>query len=309
MLASRVDDLARELLPAAKQCGSYYTIGNVAGDPGKSLVIHRAGPKTGRWRDYATDDHGDMLDLIAASLGLDTHGAMEWALDYLGQSDRPAPTARRGRAPRSATTPPAQDRRERGNRLAALELWARARPIAGTLGETYLRARGITIDLPASLRFVASCKHTQIGLLLPALIGAITGRDRKITAITRIYLRSDGTRKAEVPTPKMTLGPMGDGAVRLGPAGDILGLAEGCETALSAMQLYGVPVCARRHSEIHRGRPEVEARPGKGAVICRNGTPGRSLRIRRTKPKTGRYIRLENKPVSGAVSVPPVVQA
>jgi phage/plasmid primase-like uncharacterized protein len=37
---------------------------------------------------------------------------------------------------------------------------------------------------------------------------------------------------------------MHNGAVRLGPAGDVLGLAEGIETALAAMQLTGVPCWA-----------------------------------------------------------------
>ncbi len=42
--------------------------------------------------------------------------------------------------------------------------------------------------------------------------------------------------------PKLALGPLGVGAVRLGPAARNLGFAEGIETGLSAMQLYGVSV-------------------------------------------------------------------
>ena len=42
----------------------------------------------------------------------------------------------------------------------------------------------------------------------------------------------------------MGLGPISRGAVRLGPAGEDLGLAEGVETALSATQLYGGVVWA-----------------------------------------------------------------
>ena len=69
---------------------------------------------------------------------------------------------------------------------------------------------------------------------------------------------------------------MRDGAVHLGPAGFVLGIAEGIETGLSAMELFGVPVwCSLSASrldrlwlpseslEIHlfgdRGGPGVEA--------------------------------------------------
>ncbi len=63
-------------------------------------------------------------------------------------------------------------------------------------------------------------------------------------AIQRTFLRVDGRGKANVSTPKMALGPIGAGAVRLGPAGPVLGIAEGIETGLSAMVLFGLPVWA-----------------------------------------------------------------
>jgi phage/plasmid primase-like uncharacterized protein len=44
--------------------------------------------------------------------------------------------------------------------------------------------------------------------------------------------------------PRKTTGALGLGAVRLGPAGDMLGIAEGIESALSAQQLSGVPCWA-----------------------------------------------------------------
>jgi DNA primase len=79
---------------------------------------------------------------------------------------------------------------------------------------------------------------------MPALVAAISGPEGKITAVHRIYLRSDGRGKAAVSSPKMTLGRFRDGACRLARAGRELGLAEGIETGLSAMEIHRIPVWA-----------------------------------------------------------------
>ena len=63
--------------------------------------------------------------------------------------------------------------------------------------------------------------------------------------VHRVYLREDGRGVAPITGAKMMLGSIAGGAVRLAPAGPRLGLAEGIENALSAMQLYsGLPVWA-----------------------------------------------------------------
>ena len=72
------------------------------------------------------------------------------------------------------------------------------------------------------------------------MVAAVQAPDRTIAAIHRTYLLPGGTGKAQVSKPKMALGPLGSGAVRLAKAGPVLGLGEGIETALSAMQLFGV---------------------------------------------------------------------
>lgn len=55
-----------------------------------------------------------------------------------------------------------------------------------------------------------------------------------------------------MPTPRLTIGALGSGAVRLGLAGEGLGLAEGTETGLSAMQMFGIPVwCSLGAGRMH----------------------------------------------------------
>ncbi len=133
---------------------------------------------------------------------------------------------------------------ERRRIEAARDLWARAQPIAGTIAHLYLQKRKITIAPPASLRYISSLKHKPTGLRLPALIAAVQAPDREITGIVRTYLRADGHGKAQVSTPRMALGRIGTGAVRLAAAASTLGLAEGIESALSAMQATGAPTWA-----------------------------------------------------------------
>ena len=57
-------------------------------------------------------------------------------------------------------------------------------------------------------------------------------------------LARDGSGKAPVDPQKMMLGPCSGGAVRLGPINDRMMIAEGIETALSAMQATGEPAWA-----------------------------------------------------------------
>lgn len=123
---------------------------------------------------------------------------------------------------------------------AAITIWAAAGRATGTIVEKYLRARGIIIDVPPSLRCGGSTYLDKYQL--PAMVAAVQAPDRRTIAVQVTLLDPRGTRKAQVGIPRKTTGALGHGAVRLGAAGDVLGIAEGIETGLSAMQLSGVPV-------------------------------------------------------------------
>lgn len=137
-----------------------------------------------------------------------------------------------------------------GHRLRALRLWNEAVPLAGTCAEEYLRRRRITL-LPKALRY-----HPQTPIRLgnalelrPAMIAALhDGGDTsfgRFVAVQRTFLeRSGACRARDLDDPKMILGRPLSGAVILAEATTILGLAEGVETALSAMMLFDIPVWA-----------------------------------------------------------------
>ena len=84
------------------------------------------------------------------------------------------------------------------------------------------------------------------------MVAAVQGPDQKVTAIHRTYIRDDGQGKAGVSTPKKALGPIGAGAVRLGPTQPALGVCEGIETGLSAMELFGISCWAALGSRMDR---------------------------------------------------------
>ncbi len=135
---------------------------------------------------------------------------------------------------------------DRRNHEYAVGLWEASDPINGTLAEKYLRGRGIlATEWPDALGFLPSVKHAPSGKYFPCMVAALTGEDGQVVAIQRTYLDPDGQGKAKTDgANKMTLGAMGRAAVRLSKPQSILGIAEGVETAMSARQLFGIPVWA-----------------------------------------------------------------
>lgn len=132
----------------------------------------------------------------------------------------------------------------------ALELWDNARPLLGTPADQYLRRRSVSI-LPHALRFHP---RTPLGrgkqaVFRPAMIAALHERSR-LVALQRTFLdRAEPRRARDLVNPRRMLGRPGSGAVMLAPATDTLGLAEGIETALSAILLLDIPVWATLGNE------------------------------------------------------------
>ncbi|EKE68706.1 CHC2 zinc finger domain-containing protein [Oceanibaculum indicum] len=223
--------------------------------------------------------HGDIFRWLAENEGLDFRAAVARAGDLAGVDTRqwtqPASghltdavskpenaAARRLRAagttkvmggPEAAAWAAARRAREEEQRQSlakriayALELWRGAQRIGGTPGEVYFRGRGITCDLPVSLRFHPAVPHPMLRWRpLPAVVAAVQKPDAQLLGVWRIYLAPDGKggwRKAGVHEglppkegAKLGLGDVRGGAVRLCRAYSGLAVAEGIETALAVM--------------------------------------------------------------------------
>jgi putative DNA primase/helicase len=112
----------------------------------------------------------------------------------------------------------------------ALRIWNETKHPQGTVVEQYLQRRGIPL-LPPRVRIGPDGKMV-VGVEAPR---------SGVVAIQTTPVDADGNRTGN----RWTKGELGTGAVRLGAAQEIMGVAEGTETALSAMTLTGMSVWHR----------------------------------------------------------------
>lgn len=159
--------------------------------------------------------------------------------------------------------------------MQAVRLWREAQPIAGTLAEAYLRRRGITCELPRTLRFHPDAWHGPTAKRYPALVAAVQGSGA--AAVHRIYLRADGSGKADIDPAKAMLGATAGGAVRLTEGPSRLVVAEGIESALSLLcGLLDGPatVWAGLSTSGLRGL-RLPSQAGRLTIACDGDTAGR----------------------------------
>ena len=149
-------------------------------------------------------------------------------------------------------------------RTRARDLWAEASAIADTPAEAYLMKRALA-PTTAALRYHPRAplgKSPQLAFR-PALLAAVRERGT-LVAVQRTFLDPDRARRArDLANPRRLLGRPGQGSVILAAPTERLGLAEGIETALSAMALLDVPVWAVLGSE---GLARVAIPPGVEAL-------------------------------------------
>jgi putative DNA primase/helicase len=184
---------------------------------------------------------GDTAILCTCFAGCDRRDVLA-ELRHRGMIETPSDrrdTPRRPREPLRLVEPePEPD-------ATALALWQAAEPIGDEdVAGRYLRGRALCGPWPPTLRFARSVAYPRAAFPFPAMVAAIARPDRHIIACQVTFLRGSDASKAPVSAPRLTVGRLGTGAVRLAAAGEVLGLAEGIETALSATQLSGVPCWA-----------------------------------------------------------------
>jgi DNA primase len=191
--------------------------------------------------------HGDAIDWLMATRRMTFADALAHLSGGIRQDRRnaPSPAPKPALPSRSATAD------------AFMRLWQEGTDPAGTPVETYLRNRGgLSVPEGAPIRFHPRCQRGTRDLdggpehwpaMLALMTNPITGQP---VGLHRTYLRPDGSGKAPdtartdadgkpvVLTAKRILGTWG--VIRLAePEGEGLGLTEGVENALTAMQVIG----------------------------------------------------------------------
>jgi hypothetical protein len=160
--------------------------------------------------------------------------------------ERPPRRARDHKHRQSATKATrASERIPKWDRSALpFRIWHYSQEAPSTLVEIYLRSRGLTLQVPPTLRF-QWLKHAPSNTVHPCMIALVQhGASGTPIGIHRTFLRRDGSDKADADPVKMALGPVGGGAVQLGIADSEVMIGEGIETVLSAMQATGKPAWA-----------------------------------------------------------------
>jgi len=100
MLASQAGEVARMLLPQGKQRGSEWKAGNTSGEPGDSLSLSIRGHKAGVWKDFASGEGGDLIDLWMACRGMSMVEALKDIKRHFGiRDDFPRPPEKTYRRP------------------------------------------------------------------------------------------------------------------------------------------------------------------------------------------------------------------
>ncbi|MCB1492760.1 MAG: toprim domain-containing protein [Rhodobiaceae bacterium] len=245
MLADRIDDLCRQLLPDGKRKGRLWTASNpVTRDhdhtPALTVALDR---DIGAWKDYRSGDKGDILDLVTYCNRTDFKGAMAWARDWLGL--RSMSSAERDALQQRADVRRAEQAKKTEKAQAFKAEWVRriwdsaspdrALP-AAMHAAAYLFGRDCPLDLvrhldPETFRFHASLewwpgaewrrdengrnRKMKDGPLLPAMVAAFRAPTGQLTAVHCTFLDPQRPAKAAVDKPKLMLGSVSAGMIRI----------------------------------------------------------------------------------------------
>lgn len=216
-------------------------------DPGKGK--HKACPVCGGKDRFRFDDKdgrgtwicnqcgaGDGVKLTMRCLGLDFPEAMRRVGEIVGHVDH----LPRQRQPRTDVEK---------NRRRLIDLWESSQECGGSDPVTkYLRGRGLFMAIK-DVRYCPNCYEAETKSQMPAMVAKVRNPQGRPVSIHRTYLNS--TSKAPIKSQKKMMPrteSLAGSAIRLFSVDDTVGVAEGIETAVAAMQLSGIPTWATASS-------------------------------------------------------------
>ncbi len=182
---------------------------------------------------WACGARGNLVDLYAKLKGLSWEEAWREIKDKFEGSAG------------SRTSSRLKSKKEDKNRLVK-DLWEKASTITTTIS-AYLRSRGLSGYVPPVIRetrLLWKLNGKEKGPF-PVMLARVDDVEGHLIAVHRTYLADDGTGKAPIDEPKLSLGSYAGGAVRLGePKNGVIAITEGIETGLAVQEATGIPVWA-----------------------------------------------------------------
>jgi hypothetical protein len=245
--------ICQKILPNGRTDGAYWSVGSVAGEPGKSLKVNLKGASRGYWNDFSAGQGGTIIDLVAQVQFNGRAGeAAEWLRRWLNLDDLDPDAMAKSKAKAAASAEQAEMKaREQAelNRRKAQNLYLSAVPYGGTPAETYLISReldfrGAGLELPGAIRFHPQVYCAETGGKLPAMVASINALDGRYLGTHRTWLQPDGSGKATLVEAKKSIGKYAGGFIPLWkgkhrqsmkdlPEGTRIYVSEGIEDGLS----------------------------------------------------------------------------
>jgi hypothetical protein len=305
LLQDRAEMLVKDLLPAGCRKGKYWMAANPTRNDrhaGSFWVALSGVP--GSWRDEATGEKGDIIQLIRYLRGGDFKDAMQFARGWLGIGDMPpeqvaqvTQAARERRKEAEAREEEEEAKRRRAAHAHWLNCWE---SLLGTKADAYLLGRAIDLRKlprqPGALRFAPNEEHRESGERWPCIVAAMSGPGGAVHAIHRTFIARDGSGKAPIDPQRKMWPRMAGAAIHLWrgksdrpasgapKASDVLALVEGVEDGLTAalacpemrvwcagslgnLQNIRIPACASRVvvcADNDWGKPQAQALLEKG---------------------------------------------
>ncbi|CAM4390458.1 MAG: ATP-dependent RecD-like DNA helicase [Legionellaceae bacterium] len=206
-----------------------------------SLIVTLKGEKRGSWYDFQTGEGSNLFNLIGKNLGhhpkKDFLKTAEYAARLVGFMPRENESVSKSKKTKISIKNLGFTEHQKKRIALANKLERESMIIHGTLGEMYLRKqRGITCQLPESLRYHPSIYVPEVGKHLPALLVIAKNEKGKTQAVQTIFLDRETHNKANIESNKRITGPIKGAIVTIqeGKSKDSPTLiAEGIETGLS----------------------------------------------------------------------------
>lgn len=223
LAGNTLERLVKDLTPGGVRRGSVWQTKNPARNDRKpgSFVVWLQGAARGGWKDYASGEKGDVLDLICLAQGLDKKEALKWAEDRVGfrrLSPKERKSLVREAVKRDAAHKKQAEAQERQKVYRARVAWSKALPIEGTAGDAYFAWRGVPLAAIRNrmdfCRFVPALEYwleaefaygedgrrrkVKAGRSFPCILSRMDDLNGNIRALHYTFVAENGQGKAPV---------------------------------------------------------------------------------------------------------------